>query len=76
MQLATKIFESYDFDKNGELDKDEFSKLLFDIFNKHRKSKMKVPQQEVDKWFSKVDEDGNGMVSFEEVMHFLNDEQG
>lgn len=76
MELATMIFESYDFDKNGELDKDEFSKLLSDIFNKYRKSKLKVPEQQVNMWFNQVDADHNGMVSFDEVMSFLNDEKG
>ena len=47
-----------------------------DIYNKKRKNHVKVPQEQIQLWFSAVDEDKNEKVSYDEVVKFLSDSKG
>lgn len=58
------LFERYDQDKNGTLDRSEVKQILFDIHEYNR-----ISELELDDFFSKFDTDGDGQVGFEDFMH-------
>lgn len=58
------VFNTYDKDKNGTLDKSEVTMLINDAL-KQMKRNRKVTQEEVDKFLSHVDKDRSDNVSKE-----------
>eukprot|EP00112_Aurelia_sp_Birch-Aquarium-sp1_P016626 Seg3787.1 transcript_id=Seg3787.1/GoldUCD/mRNA.D3Y31 product=Calmodulin protein_id=Seg3787.1/GoldUCD/D3Y31 len=62
LKKAVELFKSYDKDDSGALDKNEFEKLFIAFGGK--KDKVNEGLQELDK-------DGNGLISFEELMRWL-----
>ena len=69
-EAMLKAFKSYDKDGNGVLDKKEIVSLLQTHFKEQGIHK-KPSKDDVDGFFKKVDEDGNGNISFDEFKHFL-----
>ena len=66
--LVDKLWDQYDVDLNGELDKDEVKELTKDVmttvggqFNK----------EDFDRTFLEMDNDGNGVIEKEEMVQFL-----
>lgn len=58
------VFNAYDKDKNGTLDKSEVTMLINDAL-KQMKRNRKVTQEEVDKFIAHVDKDRSDNVSKE-----------
>lgn len=58
------VFNTYDKDKNGTLDKSEVTMLINDAL-KQMKRNRKVTQEEVDKFLAHVDKDRSDSVSKE-----------
>ena len=56
------IFRMMDTDKSGELDKDEFKRLL---------ELLEVPTNELDQYLLEIDTDGNGTIDMDEFITFL-----
>ena len=55
-----RLFNIVDRDSSGHIDKDEMTQLLENLLNK------KIPQEDIDVGFAKVDTDSSGQISFEE----------
>ncbi|XP_065068411.1 calmodulin-like protein 3 [Rhopilema esculentum] len=62
LKKAVELFKSYDKDGSGALDKDEFEKLFIAYGGK---------KQNVGAGLKELDKDGNGVISFEEMMRWL-----
>jgi Ca2+-binding EF-hand superfamily protein len=62
-QELRDIFDHYDRDGNGVIDRDEFAALC-------RALDPSVPDREVDTGLGVVDHDGNGTIEFAEFAHW------
>ena len=58
-ERSLKVFQHYDKNNDGSLDRDEFGYLLLDL-------EITLQDAEAQKVFTRLDKDGNGKVSFEE----------
>lgn len=63
-EVLRDLFQQYDRDNNGTLDKSEVKQILFDL-NEHNRTS----ERQVVDFFSKFDSDGDGRVDFEEFLH-------
>ena len=61
--MFVKMWNIYDADQNGVLDKDEFAKMWRSLFPE-------ITDEKLEKLFKKVDTDGNGEISYIEYMQF------
>jgi Ca2+-binding EF-hand superfamily protein len=59
------ILQSYDKDKNSTLDKEELRALLADNLGVPA---AQITQDQLDWHFSKIDENGDGKITFEEYV--------
>lgn len=57
------IFDHYDRDGNGVIDRDEFARLV-------RALDASVPDDEIGTGLAIVDEDANGTIEFDEFVHW------
>lgn len=64
-QYLKPILQSYDKDKNASLEKEELRKLLSDNLGV---TPDKITQDQLDWHFSKIDEDGDGKITFQEYV--------
>lgn len=63
MEKAVEMFQKYDLDKSGAVERDEFTLLLKDIGGK---------PDNVDIVLNALDKDGNSKISFYEFLKWLN----
>jgi len=63
-EVLHDLFQHYDRDKNGTLDRSEVKQILIDLNEHYRTSEKQV----VD-FFSQFDSDGDGRVDFDEFLH-------
>ncbi len=70
LEAMKKAFKSYDKDGNGVLDKHEIADLLVCHY-KERGIKKRPTKDDVNEFFSGLDEDQNGGIDFEEFKHFM-----
>ena len=67
-----ELFEKYDLDKNGVLDKDEFIKVVVDILKKLNEDLPNRKHVEVaEEAFSKFDLNGDKVIEFTEFFEFM-----
>ncbi|CAK0800031.1 unnamed protein product, partial [Prorocentrum cordatum] len=60
-------FKTFDGDQSGEIDRQEFSALMYSL------TKLKpgaIPAQRMQGWWRAADTDGNGSISFGEFVNF------
>ena len=66
------IFEKYDLNKNGVLDKNEFIKIMIDILKKLGDDLPEKKHIEVaEEGFSKFDMNDNSVIEFNEFYEFM-----
>ena len=66
------LFEKYDLNKNGVLDKNEFIKIMVDILKKLGEDLPEKKHIEVaEEGFSKFDLNGNNVIEFNEFYEFM-----
>lgn len=65
------MFFKYDADHNGSIDVDEARPILIDNLKKHRATKLKITDDELNDWFSKADLNNDGVISYEEAALFV-----
>ena len=67
-----ELFEKYDLDKNGVLDKDEFIKIVVDILKTLNEDLPDRKHLEVaEEAFSKFDLNGDKVIEFNEFYEFM-----
>jgi Ca2+-binding EF-hand superfamily protein len=69
LRKAKVIFDEYDLDKNGKLNKNELSNYIENI---SKKFKMKLSEQQKNEMFKKIHHSDDGEISFEEFALWLN----
>jgi Ca2+-binding EF-hand superfamily protein len=69
--IATKIFNKFDADHNGTLDKDEARPLFIDYLRKAHATKLVVDDAVLTKWFDIADINRDGVISVEEAAQFV-----
>ena len=66
------LFEKYDFNKNGVLDKDEFVKIMVDILKKLGEDLPERKHIEVaEEGFTRFDMNNNQVIEFNEFYEFM-----
>ena len=71
-ERVKKLFEKYDFNKNGVLDKEEFVKIMVDVLKELGEEKKKKKHIEVaEEGFSRFDINENGKIEFSEFFDFI-----
>ena len=66
------LFEKYDINKNGVLDKNEFVKIMIDILKKLGEDLPEKKHREVaEEGFSKFDLNQNSVIEFNEFYEFM-----
>eukprot|EP00929_Paragymnodinium_shiwhaense_P112615 TRINITY_DN80877_c0_g1_i1.p1 TRINITY_DN80877_c0_g1~~TRINITY_DN80877_c0_g1_i1.p1 ORF type:complete len:375 (+),score=76.42 TRINITY_DN80877_c0_g1_i1:117-1241(+) len=65
IEAVRKIFDGFDLDKNGILDKAEFKEVLLKLLNA-KDSELSFPR--IQRYWRQVDVDNNGSISFYEFM--------
>ena len=71
-EKVKKLFESYDLDKNGILDKNEFIKVMVDILRKLGENLPEKKHIEVaEEGFYKFDLNHNSKIEFNEFFEFM-----
>ena len=67
-----ELFEKYDFNKNGVLDKDEFVKIMVDVLRELGEDLPEKKHIEVaEEGFEKFDLNKNGKIEFNEFFDFI-----
>ena len=67
------LFEKYDLNKNGVLDKNEFIKIMVDILKKLGEDLPEKKHLEVaEEGLMRFDLNGNGTIEFNEFYEFIN----
>ena len=67
------LFEKYDFNKNGVLEKDEFVKIMVDILRELGEDLPDKKHYEVaEEGFVQFDLNKNGQIEFNEFFEFVN----
>ena len=71
-ESVKKLFEKYDLNRNGVLDKDEFVKIMVDILRDLGEDLPEKKHLEVaEEGFSKFDLNKNGKIEFNEFFDFM-----
>lgn len=63
------VFDKFDSDKNGSIDRDEFAQFLAAI------GRTMTPEQ-IDAGFKQIDRDGSGVIEFDEFVDWWEQKQG
>ena len=72
MTKARQLFEKYDFNKNGVLDKNEFVKIMTDILRELGENLPEKKHIEVaEEGFNKFDLNDNKKIEFSEFYEFM-----
>ena len=67
-----KQFYSYDIDNNGLMSKNEFQNYLKSVYHYMNDDRFVYKDSVADNFFSEIDGDGNGQISFDEYYLFTN----
>lgn len=67
--MVNKIFQKYDFNRNGFLDKRECLQMLDDILDQRGQPKTNLNQ--FNRWFAQYDINGDGYISKSECARFV-----
>ena len=71
-ERVKKLFEKYDLNKNGVLDKEEFVRIMVDILRELGENLPEKKHIEVaEEGFSKFDINRNGKIEFNEFFDFI-----
>ena len=71
-ERAKNLFEKYDFNKNGVLDKEEFVKIMVDVLKELGEDLPEKKHIEVaEEGFSQFDFNRNGKIEFSEFFEFI-----
>ena len=71
-EKVKNLFEKYDLNKNGVLDKDEFIKIMIDILRELGEDLPEKKHIEVaEEGFTKFDLNKNGKIEFNEFFEFM-----
>ena len=71
-ERVKKLFEKYDFNKNGVLDKEEFVRIMVDVLRELGEDLPEKKHIEVaEEGFSKFDINENGKIEFSEFFDFI-----
>ena len=68
-----KLFEKYDFNKNGVIDPDEFMTVMIDILKELGEDLPEKKHREVaEEGLERFDLDNNGKIDYNEFFEFIN----
>ena len=71
-ERVKKLFEKYDLNKNGVLDKEEFVRIMVDVLRELGENLPEKKHIEVaEEGFSKFDINRNGKIEFNEFFDFI-----
>ena len=71
-ERVQNLFEKYDFNKNGVLDKEEFVKIMVDVLKELGEDLPEKKHIEVaEEGFSQFDFNKNGKIEFSEFFEFI-----
>ena len=71
-ERVKKLFEKYDFNKNGVLDKEEFVRIMVDVLKELGEDLPEKKHIEVaEEGFSRFDINENGKIEFSEFFDFI-----
>ncbi len=71
-ERVKNLFEKYDFNKNGVLDKEEFVKIMVDVLKELGEDLPEKKHIEVaEEGFSQFDFNRNGKIEFSEFFEFI-----
>ena len=71
-ERGKKLFEKYDLNKNGVLDKEEFVRIMVDVLRELGENLPEKKHIEVaEEGFSKFDINRNGKIEFNEFFDFI-----
>ena len=71
-ERVKKLFEKYDFNKNGVLDKEEFVRIMVDVLKELGEDLPEKKHIEVaEEGFSRFDINENGKIEFNEFFDFI-----
>ena len=72
-EKVKKLFEKYDFNKNGVIDPDEFMAIMMDILNQLGEELPEKKHREVaEEGLQRFDLDNNGKIEYNEFFDFIN----
>ena len=69
--IAKQIFDKFDADHNGSIDKEEARPIFIDYLRKAHVTKLIVKDEELSAWFDKADLNKDGVISNEEAAIFI-----
>ena len=69
--ITKKIFEKFDADNSGTIDKAEAKTIFMDELKKGGTTKVVFDEEAFENWFKLADVNGDGSVSFEEAEKFV-----
>jgi Ca2+-binding EF-hand superfamily protein len=64
------LFEKFDADGSGDLDKEEVKLIIIDIMKTYGATKLDVSSEMGDKWIEAADKNGDSKISREEAEIF------
>ena len=72
-EKVKKLFEKYDLNKNGVMEKDEFIKVMVDILTELGEDLPEKKHREVaEEGLQRFDLDSNGKIDYNEFFDFIN----
>ena len=69
--IAKAIFDKFDADHNGSIDKEEARPIFIDYLRKAHVTKLIVDDAVLAQWFDKADLNKDGVISTEEAAIFI-----
>ena len=72
-EKVKKLFEKYDFNKNGVMEKEEFIQVMVDILKELGEDLPEKKHREVaEEGLQRFDLDNNGKIEYDEFFEFIN----